>query len=159
LFQKFDTYMLRYFEELELLEPDGLVVGEDLDRAARIQTKESYPFRGLSILAGCYLIFDQLEFRYSTTLNPIYAGRSGNLSSRLREHWCLDRNNVISAYHFEFLKSGKIRFEERDDDGSIVIVEPTAPTCFAIWLIDDERERMLFEHELIYKCRPLINKA
>lgn len=151
--------VISYFQEKDIFDPDGIIIGEDLDVHARKETGEAYPFDEEFSGAGCYLIFDRVEPPTGESINSIYAGRSSDLSKRLRTHWCEDRNNIISSYHAE-CEQGK--YAQRKLDGysyDVLSVEPGAPTCFAIWLLDQERERMLFEHELIYKCKPLMNKA
>ncbi|MAX53239.1 MAG: hypothetical protein CMH22_14780 [Methylophaga sp.] len=151
--------VFEYFINKDILEPDGVIFGEDLDAAARKETNEPYPFTDDANRAGCYLIFDQIEPPNGKSINPIYAGRSNNLSKRLRTHWCEDRDNIISLYQTELEKNTFAKEYLNEYLYDVSEIERSAPTCFAVWFLGFERERMLFEHELIYKCKPLMNKA
>lgn len=150
-----------YFHKREVFEPDGIIIGADLDARAREESEEKYPFGSeySAVVAGCYLIFDNIDASIDESINPIYVGRSRDLKKRLWTHWCEDRNNVLDAYHQACEKGLFIKEVLNEYSYDVLELKSGAPTCFAIWFFDDERERMLFEHELIYKCKPLMNKA
>ncbi|WP_156035050.1 hypothetical protein [Microbulbifer sp. HZ11] len=152
-----DQFMIDYFDENEVELPDMLIPGEVLDHRAREQAGDSYPFTGIQERGGCYFIFDSYFFSSFASVNPIYVGRSGELNNRLRTHWC-SKESVIGEYFKRHFDSGLLDVNERLDSGESVTVRPSAPTCIAVWFLAGERDRMLFEHELIYKFEPLMNK-
>ena len=108
---------------------------------------------------GCYLFFDSWQFVEPSVLLPLYAGRASNLLNRLGNHWG-PTENFIDTYQKAVMER-KEEFKRKDVTLSAkenYKLFPTGLSWVAFWQENDARERMFFEHQLIYKCRPMYNR-
>ena len=109
---------------------------------------------------GCYLIFDTYENLSPMKVIPLYVGKANNLERRLREHWG-SRENFVDEYLESISEEDP---ELMQSDATEVDVPdykklPVGFIRFTYWFEEDDKERMYLEHELIYKCRPVYNRA
>lgn len=137
--------------------PDEIFEPIHLDPAAREIEDVEHPLKGCSNISGCYLIYTFYDWGEGTSICPIYAGRAKRLSGRLCNHHNDDEGRILRFYE-EFVDLGHMDISKTLKSGNATNVRPEELTRVAIWIAQDERERMFLEHGLIYTYRPTMNE-
>jgi len=144
-------------EQSLITNPDLVIETNSLDPAARDWENLEYPFKNIPVekRKGCYLFFDSFGDNEKKEIIPIYAGKSENLSKRLYSHWSSNTNNLErfneESNDFEGMSSDLYEFTGCQF--------PDGKSKVAIWLIKDNRARMLYEHKIIGILQPLYNRG
>lgn len=152
-----------YFISKSIRLPDCIIRASSLDHMDRFLENYSYPFSDtkLESKSGCYFFFDSYRLNGDVVdFASLYVGKSKQLNKRLYRHWAT-RDNEIDRY------VNSIIFGEKDfeiDLGYIgdYYMGKLVPSCdikIAVWLEDNLRELMFLEHELIFRLRPMFNRA
>ncbi|MFB2648764.1 hypothetical protein [Shewanella mangrovisoli] len=143
--------------------PDCFIRASSLDHMDRSLENFFYPFcdEKLRSNIGCYFFFDSYRFCGDVVgFAALYVGKTKKLNKRLYRHWNTCDNPIDKysddvlfqkgEYDIDLESIGKFHF------GKLI---PSFDIKIAIWLENDLRELMFLEHELIYKLRPMFNKA
>ena len=155
----FEDIEISFFEESDISMPERIIQLLAVKPQDAMDTGNQLDTVFLQ-KGGCYLIFDSYEHLAKKRVFPLYVGKANNIERRLREHWG-SRDNFIDQ-HLESIcdeNRALMQPEEIDTDVPDYKKLPVGFIRFAYWFQSDSRERMLLEHELIYKCRPHYNRA
>lgn len=152
-----------YFDSKSVTTPDCLIRGSSLDHVDRFIENYSYPFSEIMLKPnkGCYFFFDSYSFEGDVVdFAPLYVGKSTQLNKRPYRHWSSQKNDINKYIQSIIFNTGEFSINLGSDvDENTDKLVPTGDIKVAVWLESNEQELMFFEHELIYKLRPMFNKA
>ncbi|MCL1120307.1 hypothetical protein N7V09_17985 [Shewanella seohaensis] len=143
--------------------PDCFIRASSLDHMDRFLEIFSYPFSGEKLRSniGCYFFFDSYRLDGDVVdFAPLYVGKTKQLNKRLYRHWKTSGNHIDKYSEDVLFQDGEYEIDlgyiGEYHLGKLI---PSFDIKIAIWLENDLRELMFLEHELIYKLRPMFNKA
>ena len=145
-----------FITETMLPAPNEIIDGIYSDKAHRDMMEEDHPLKGRMNTPGCYLYYCYYDWGEGVKPVYIYAGKTVQLGRRLWEHWTGNEGKV-EAFFVENVDSGKLDLEVVLETGSVSVVQPEPIVRVALWFIDNERDRTMLEHGIIYSYRPWMN--
>ncbi|MGR6831607.1 hypothetical protein [Aliivibrio wodanis] len=150
-----------YFISKYIRLPDCIIQAASLGKMDRFLDNLKYPFTDLKSRIGCYLFFDNYRFEGDVVdFSPLYVGKSRQLNIRLYRHWATSGNHIDIYADTILHDNDDYEVNLNDfDKSSLDKLVPSLDIKVAVWFENDLRELMFLEHELIYKFRPMFNKA
>jgi len=158
-FSDYEDFEIRFFDERKSNYPIKILHSTAMDSQCRREERMDIDRDSLSHV-GCYLFFDSYQSSAYRELLPLYVGKSNKLMSRLSSHWGATKNFVLE---YQDAWVNKADFLRRQDyvllGDRYDYALPTGTIWVAYWHQNNERDRLFMEHELIYKFRPIYNRA
>ena len=158
-YEQFEDFEVSFFQRSDSMFPFKIFHSTTFDRSCRNSESMSIERNDLE-RGGCYLYFDSYQNAFHKEIVPLYVGKSDRLFRRLSAHWGKVKNFVNEDQDAWLRNDLELRkYAQAYLDSGQEYAMPEGTLWVSCWHQDNERERLFLEHELIYKFRPLYNKA